>query len=180
MKTRHLWAIVAAFGLATPASAEVVSADSDGFTVRSTRVVQVPPLRMFTLFTRVSEWWSDSHTWSGDADALSISPLRAGACWCELLPDYGSVEHGHAIAWEPSRGRILWRAELGPLQALAATGKLEWRAVAAEGGGTSFSFQYDVAGRGLGDSAALAAGVDAVLAQQLDRLVAYAAANPAD
>lgn len=167
-----------ALAAAGPAAADVASSDSDGFSIRIERPTSATPAAVFALFADPSRWWSDVHTWSGDAASLSIAPQRAGGCWCETLPDFGSVEHGHIIRWDPEHSRIVFRAELGPLQALPVNGKLEWIAVAVPGGETRVAMRYEVAGRGLADPAALAAAVDGVLTQQLDRLIA--AANAAD
>jgi len=156
----------------TGARGEILHSDVDGFTVRVERQTPATAQAAFALFAVPSRWWSDVHTWSGDADAMRIDRLEAGGCWCELLPDLGSVEHGRILRWDPENGRVLMRAELGPLNALPVNGKLEWLAVAGPDGETRVAIRYDVSGRGLVDAAALAEAVDGVLAQQLDRLVA--------
>ena len=81
------------------------------------------------------------------------------------LPLLGSVEHGHIIRWDPENSRILFRAELGPLQSLPVNGKLEWIAVGLPDGTTRVAMRYEVAGRGMADPAALAGAVDGVLGQ---------------
>ena len=172
--------LAAALLSATPAAAEVVSSDENGFSIRIEASTAAPPDAVFVLFADPARWWSPTHTWSGDAASMRIEPQRAGGCWCEALPLLGSVEHGHIIRWDPENSRILFRAELGPLQALPVNGKLEWIAVGLPDGTTRVAMRYEVAGRGMADPAALAGAVDGVLAQQLARLIAVAdaATNP--
>ncbi len=165
---------------ATPAAAEVVSSDENGFSIRVEASTTASPEALFALFATPARWWSPLHTWSGDAAGMTIAPQSAGGCWCEALPMLGSVEHGHIIRWDPENTRILFRAELGPLQSLPVNGKLEWVAVGLPDGSTRVAMRYEVAGRGMADPAALAGAVDGVLAQQLARLIAVAdaAATP--
>lgn len=157
-----------------PAAAEVVSSDEYGFSIRIERSTNAAPDAAFALLANPARWWADTHTWSGDADAMSIQPQAAGACWCELLPNFGSVEHGHVIRWDPEHGRIQFRAELGPLQNLPVNGKLEWIVTAAPDGSTRVAMRYEVAGRGMADPDALSQAVDRVLTEQVERFVRVA------
>lgn len=165
-----------------PAAADVVSSDESGFSIRIERTTTATPEAAFALFGQPARWWSDNHTWSGDADAMSIQPQSAGGCWCELLPQFGSVEHGHIIRWDPEHGRIQFRAELGPMQNLPVNGKLEWIVTTAPDGTTRAAIRYEIAGRGMADPDALSQAVDRVLTEQLERFVRVAdgqAAAPA-
>ncbi len=180
MMRMYVLAVGTALLLATPAAAEVTSSDENGFSIRVEASTAARPEAVFSLFADPARWWSPTHTWSGDAASMQIDPQRAGGCWCEALPLLGSVEHGHIIRWDPENSRILFRAELGPLQALPVNGKLEWIAVGLPDGSTRVAMRYEVAGRGMADPVALAGAVDGVLAQQLARLIAVAdaAATP--
>jgi hypothetical protein len=171
-----LAAVIAA--LATPAAAEVTASSPDGFSIRIERRTDAPAADAFALFAAPERWWSPLHTWSGDAASFRMEP-HAGGCWCEALPNMGTVEHGHIIRWDPENGKVLMRAELGPLQALPVNGKLEWLAVTGPDGETRVAMRYEVTGRGMADPAALATAVDRVLSEQLDRLVATLAADRA-
>lgn len=171
-KSKLLTAACAALMATSPASAEILHSDVDGFTIRVERTTPATPAAAFAMFSTPARWWSDVHTWSGDADSMRIEPLAAGGCWCELLPEMGSVEHGRILRWDPENGQILMRSELGPLQGLPVNGKLKWTAVAGPDGTTRVAIRYDVAGRGMDDAVALSAAVEGVLTQQLDRLVA--------
>lgn len=172
--------LAAALVASTPAAAEVVSSDENGFSIRVEASTAAAPEAVFALFATPQRWWSPTHTWSGDSASMRIEPQRAGGCWCEALPLLGSVEHGHIIRWDPEHSRVLFRAELGPLQALPVNGKLEWIAVGLPDGTTRVAMRYEVAGRGMDDPVALASAVDGVLGQQLARLIAAAdaAASP--
>lgn len=172
--------LAAALLSATPATAEVTSSDENGFSIRVEASTSASPEAVFGLFAVPARWWSPTHTWSGDSASMRVEPQRAGGCWCEALPLLGSVEHGHIIRWDPENSRILFRAELGPLQSLPVNGKLEWIAVGLPDGTTRVAMRYEVAGRGMADPAALAGAVDGVLGQQLARLIAVAdaAATP--
>lgn len=174
---RHLLAALALLAMPATARADVVSSDESGFSIRIERSTTATPEAAFALFANPARWWADTHTWSGDADAMSIQPQAAGGCWCELLPNFGSVEHGHVIRWDPEHGRVQFRAELGPLQSLPLNGKLEWIVTAAPDGTTRVAMRYEVAGRGMADPDALSQAVDRVLTEQLERLVRVADAT---
>jgi hypothetical protein len=93
---------------------------------------------------------------------------RAGGCWCESLPDGGSVEHLHVIYVAP--GKVLrLRGALGPFQAMAVDGVMTW-SVKAAANGTDISLSYAIGGYAKGGFENLAKGADHVLGEQIDRL----------
>ena len=53
---------------------------------------------------------------------------------------------------------------------MAVNGWLEWRVEARPGGGSDVRWRYTVQGQGIDAGGALAAGVNAVLAEQIGRL----------
>ena len=164
--------IAAALCFATPGLAEVVQPTNDtNFTLETVRTTRATPDQAWQRLNTPGRWWSSEHSWSGDAANMRITARDAGGCWCESLPAGGSVEHGHILAWEAARRRILFRAELGPLQDMAVTGKLEWQVEAQADGQARIRFRYRVAGAALATIPGLAGMVDGVLTQQLDRLV---------
>jgi hypothetical protein len=115
------------------------------------------------------------HTWSGAAGNLKLDP-KAGGCFCEKLPDGGSVQHARVIFAQP--GKLL-RLEggLGPMQDMAVTGILSFK-LEPDGKGTRIRMTYRVAGMLTLPSAQLAPGVDQVMGTQLDRLRAFAGGAP--
>lgn len=168
--------VAAAFALAAPARAELVRNDDDGFTIIAVAESTADPAMLWQRMIAPSSWWNPSHTWSGNADNMSFEP-RAGGCWCEEVADGGSVQHGQIVAFEPARRRVLMRAELGPLQAMPVNGWLEWTVEARAGGGSTVRWRYSVTGRGSdaagwGPDSWLPGAVDAVISEQIGRLVA--------
>jgi uncharacterized protein YndB with AHSA1/START domain len=126
--------------------------------------------------TKVAGWWDPKHTWSGSAKNLKLEP-RAGGCFCEKLPDGGSVQHARVIFAQP--GKLLrLEGALGPLQEMAVTGVLSF-SLAPDGPGTRIRMTYRVAGVLTMDSAKLAPLVDQVMGIQLERLRAFAGGAPA-
>lgn len=170
MKNTLLMAVVLA-ACAAPANAAIERNDVDAFVITHEVDSSIDEDALWQRMITPSSWWDSGHSWSGDAANMTLEP-RAGGCWCEATRQGGSVEHGHVVAFEPARGRLLMRAELGPLQSMAVNGWLEWRVMAREGGGSHVSWRYTVVGRSFDPASGLAAGVDMVLAQQLGRLTA--------
>jgi hypothetical protein len=163
---------IAAFVLmiGTPASAEVVSASANGFEVRETASLSVPPASAFAAFGRIGSWWSGQHSFSGNAANLTLA-LEPGGCLCERLADGGGVQHMRIAYVEPDK-RVLLTGSLGPLLFQATTGVMDAEFKPA-GAGTQLVLDYRVAGFFNGGADKLAPAVDAVLAEQVGRLKAY-------
>jgi hypothetical protein len=160
------WAIG---GLATAASAEVVSTDAGGFTVKGGATVSADPSTTYEALLDVWKWWDPAHTWSGDASNLSID-ARAGGCFCEALPEGGSVQHMEVV-YAAHGSTLRMRGALGPLQEHPVAGSLTWT-LAPAGEGCEIGFVYRVSGRVEGGIEAWAGPVDFVLSSQLARLAA--------
>ena len=152
------------------AYAEVKSSTPAGFESVNRRIVAVTPSTAYRAVGRVGAWWNKDHTYSGDSRNLSLG-LKAGECFCERLPDGGTIEHMRIVYAQP--GEILrMQGGLGPLQAEAAAGTLTL-AFKAVPGGTEITQSYIVGGYVRGGADKLSAVVDKVLAEQLDGLVRY-------
>ena len=91
-----------------------------GFTVRITVHVAAPPSGVFDALTMPSRWWNPQHTFSGDASHLRLE-LKAGGCFCETLPNGGSVQHLTVVYVDPGKALRL-RGALGPFQSLGVDG----------------------------------------------------------
>jgi uncharacterized protein YndB with AHSA1/START domain len=152
-------------------SADVIEKSASAFTVRTTVTVAAPADRLFRALIDVGSWWGKDHTYSGDSTNMSIA-AQPGGCFCEQLPDGGGVEHGRVVNLVP--GSLLrLDAALGPLQALAVTGRMTWQ-VAGSGESSTLTMTYVVAGYAPGGLDTLAPIVDQVLAEQVGFLRAYA------
>ncbi|WP_338445010.1 SRPBCC family protein [Pelagerythrobacter marensis] len=159
-----------------PASAEVVERGDDSFVVRVTRTVEAGPREAWMALISPAKWWSDDHTWSGDAANMTLTP-QAGGCFCERIPEVetaetvglaGSVQHMEVIYAAPDSALRL-RGALGPLQSEAATGVLTI-AFDKAGEGTAITFEYVVGGYMRYDTETIAKAVDGVMAQQIEGL----------
>ena len=170
---RYLAAI--ALLAASPAGAEVVNASPNGFEVRQTVNLVVAPNVAFAAFGDLPGWWDPQHTYSGKSSNLSLD-MTPGGCFCERFPDGGGIEHMHVIYVEPGKHVILTGA-LGPLLYEATTGVMDVM-VKSGAGGSQLVLDYRVAGFAKGGADKLAAGVDAVLGEQMKRFRSYATARP--
>ncbi|WP_155263442.1 hypothetical protein [Sphingomonas segetis] len=161
---------------AAPASAEVVSASANGFEVRETVPLVIPPDAAFSAFAELPAWWNAEHTYSGDSANLRLE-LTPGGCFCERIPKSGGgIEHMHVAYVEPGK-RVVLTGSLGPLLYEATTGVMDVQ-VKTIAGGSQLTLNYKVAGFANGGAARMAPIVDSVLADQLKRLRAYATKRP--
>lgn len=171
MRTLTLsFALLAGAGGFTPAVADVVNSGPTGFTVKTTVRIAASAPRVYEALSTPGDWWSSDHTWSGKASNMRLDPA-AGGCFCETLPNGGSVQHGVVVLAEPGKTLRL-HGSLGPLQEMGASGALTW-ALEATGAETTASVTYAVAAYVPGGADKLAAIVDAVMAEQLRRLKAH-------
>ena len=161
--------------VSTSASAEVVSASSNGFEVRQTVNLVVPPAAAFGAFRNIGAWWDPEHTYSGDSANLSLA-LVPGGCFCERLPKGGGIEHMRVTYIEPGKHVVLTGA-LGPLLYEAVTGVMDVQ-VKTIAGGAQLTLDYKAAGFAKGGADKLAPAVDSVLAGQMKRYRAYATSRP--
>lgn len=162
--------------VAMPASAEVVSASANGFEVRMTIPLVVPPEAAFKAFRDLPAWWDPEHTYSGDSANLRLE-LVPGGCFCERIPKTGGgVEHMHVTFVEPGK-RVVMTGALGPLLYEATTGVMDVQ-IKTMAGGSQLTLDYKAAGFANGGAASLAPQVDKVLADQLKRFRTYAAGRP--
>jgi hypothetical protein len=159
-------ALLASF-FARPAAAEVVSVGPNGFEVRETVHVAAASGKAYAALLQPARWWNSDHTFSRSAANLTLD-ARAGGCWCETLPEGGSVEHLRVVYVAP--GKVLrMRGALGPLQGMGLDGAMTW-SVKPSAGGTDISLSYVVGGYAKDGFDALSKSVDQVLGEQLERL----------
>lgn len=167
--------IIGAIALfAQPATAEVVEQDNDHFVTKAEAVVAADTKATWLALISPARWWSDEHTWSGDAENLTLTP-QAGGCFCERIPEVedaeritleGSVEHMRVVQSYPERA-LRMRGSLGPLQSEPVTGVLTV-ALSEAAEGTRIVWEYNVGGPTRYEVPTIAAAVDAVMTQQLN------------
>ena len=156
----------------TPAAAEVVSANSNGFEVNNAVNLVIPVSQAYAAFSRLGTWWNDEHTYSGKAANIQLT-LRPGGCFCESIPTGGGVEHMRVSVVQPNE-RIVMSGALGPVLFEAASGVMDVK-FERIAGGTRVTMNYRAAGFAKGDADKMAPIVDQVLAEQLKRYRTYAA-----
>ena len=147
---------------ATPAAAEVVSADAHGFEVASSVSLAVPVPRAYAAFSRI-----------GACKATNMSlALQPGGCFCEAIPGGGGVEHMRVAMVQPGK-RIVLTGGLGPLLYEGTSSVMDVKFEAAAGG-SKVTMSYRAAGFARGNGDKMAPLVDAVLAEQMKGFAAYA------
>jgi len=170
-------AVAAALAIATPATAAITDLEPGGFANEVTVHVAAPPAKVYQLIGKPALWWSADHTVSGSAANLSLDE-RAGGCFCEQLPNGGSVQHLVVVYANP--GKILrLRGGLGPFQGYGVDTVLTWT-LTQSGAGTDVTATFLVGGYVKGGMADLAKVADGVLALNTGRLKQFAETGSPD
>lgn len=147
-----------------PASAAVIQSGPNGFVVRHSVNLVVPPDQAYAAIGELPRWWDKDHTYSGDSANLSMS-LRAGGCFCERLEKGGGIEHMRVTLVQPGE-RVVMTGALGPLLYEGVSGVMDLK-VEKIAGGAKVTMDYRAAGFASGNAATLAPLVDKVLAEQI-------------
>ena len=170
---RNLWMLVLL--LASPAQTEVLSVANDGFVSQHELVLKATPAEAYTALTdQLHNWWDAAHSYGGQASAFTLD-ARAGGCFCEALPNGGSVEHMRVVNAQPGKSLTL-QGGLGPLQSMAVSGSMLFRLQPHEQG-TLLTYRYVVGGYHPGGLQSLAGPVDQVQLGQLQRLARFIASG---
>lgn len=179
MKTNHrtifslsiVWLSFIFFIGGNVAAGAVLETTAAGFAVREEVTTTATPKAVYAAILHgVGKWWNSEHTFSGDARNLSID-ARVGGCFCERLAHGGGVEHARVIALMPDSLVRVFGA-FGPLQPFGLAGVLSWKITGAQSG-TKIELSYNVGGYMHGGFENIAAGVDQVLGDQLNRLKSF-------
>lgn len=145
----------------------MVDVSPNGFTVQVTTHISATPDKVYATLIRPARWWGADHTFSGSAANLTLD-AKAGGCWCEKLPDGGSVMHLTVVYADP--GKLLrLRGALGPFQGYAVDGAMTW-SLKAGGNGTDLSLEYTLGGYSRDSFDVLSKAVDGVLGEQVANL----------
>ena len=153
---------------AAPAAADVKIGES-GFVVENKAVAAATPEAVWAALVAPARYWNPDHSYSGKAANFTLD-AKAGGCFCEALPDGGSVEHMRVVFAMPgSTLRLV--GGLGPLQSEGVAATLMW-ALKPVPNGTEITQTYVVGGHMRFDVPATAPLVGQVLNEQLTRLAA--------
>lgn len=168
-RTIALASLTFALFLALPiaaARAEVADSAAGGFSVKHTITVAAPAAKAWASLIEPRGWWDKGHTWSGDANNLTLS-ATPGGCFCEKLAGGGGVRHMTVIYADP--GKLLrLTGGLGPMQDLPVNAVMTLKLTEAQGK-TTLELTYKAGGYAPGGLAGMAAPVDGVLGEQLAR-----------
>lgn len=172
--------VIAALAVVAPAQAEVAAASPGGFLLQAEAELTASPEQTWRALGQLGRWWSDAHTYSGDAGHMQVD-LRAGGCWCERWDGGNSVQHGRVllVSQRDEVRTLRFDAPLGPLQEMAVTAVLTFT-VAPHANGATLAMSYRVSGDpglNLDQAAPL---VDMVLMEQFGRLSRYSATGSPD
>jgi hypothetical protein len=152
-------------------NAAITDSTSNGFTVKHEITIKGSPDNAYRQFVdHIGNWWSSEHTYSGNAANLSIS-AQAGGCFCEKLPNGGSVQHMTVVYANPGIA-IRMLGGLGPLQSMAVTGSMTVNFSQVQDS-TKVMVNYTVGGYVNGGILKLAPIVDKVIGEQVTRFRNY-------
>jgi len=171
MKNYLTTILLAALLAAGPVTAEVTDTATGGFTSVNEVIIDATRADAWrAAINDIDQWWSSSHTISGDASRLSIDAKPQG-CFCETLGETAGVVHLTVTMVSPE---VLLRMTggLGPLGLLGVSGNMLWEFADAENG-TQVKFTYAVGGYRPGGLEEFAAPVDYVIGEALQRLKTY-------
>jgi hypothetical protein len=166
---RRILLSVALLGLiGFPACAEVISSSPRQFELRHVIEFEGSPQQAWRRLLNVKTWWSEDHTYSGNAANLRLS-ARPGGCWCERWQG-GGAEHARVI-YIADRKTLRLDGAFGPLQAMATKGIMSFSLTpSANAGNTTITLTYLVNGVPESKLDQIAPEVDGMLGEQAARL----------
>ena len=125
------------------ASAEVAVVSANGFSVRVATEIAATPEKVYEALVKPETWWSSDHTFSGKAANLTLD-AKAGGCFCETLPDNGTVKHQEVVLAAPGK-QLVMRGALGPLQATGTIDAFSFM-LEPDGGKTKLTVTFTAGG----------------------------------
>lgn len=149
------------------AQAEVTEVSEQHFTISIETTLKAPSDQAYQQFLQIGDWWQDSHTWFGDASAMTIEP-KAGGCFCERNGEQQAL-HMTISQINPNKS-IHMTGGLGPLSSLAVNGYMTWTFEETENKTTNLKLNYRVTGFVNQKTEDWAKAVDGVLMQQVGNL----------
>lgn len=149
------------------AQADVVASAPDHFTLKLEAESELTSDEVWTRLIEPANWWQSDHTYSLDANNLSLDP-QPGGLWREDW-DGGSVWHGTVLQAQPGKSMVL-SAPFGPLQGLAVTSIWTITLEPLDDGGTKITFDHVTNGTSASQLDQLAPAVDFVKSAALTSL----------
>lgn len=168
-KAIRAWAAgLASFSaMAGAAQAAVTSVGPNGFEIRQVIHIVAPADKVYAALIQPRLWWSSAHTFSGDRANLSLD-ARAGGCFCEALPNGGSVRHETVVMAAPGQA-LTMRGAMGPFMTRGADGAIDIT-IKPAGDGVDVTLTNDLGGYMSEGFSTWAPRADAMLADQMARL----------
>jgi uncharacterized protein YndB with AHSA1/START domain len=170
MKLALITTAAVALLAAAPAHAEVKQTWAAGFRLENRATIAAAPDKVWAALGQIGKWWNGEHSYSGDSANMTVV-LTPGGCFCEALPKGGGVKHGEVVMVMPGQTLRL-EAPLGPLQGEGVGAALTFTLKATADGGTEVVETFNIGGA-RPEIVGYAAGIDAVVGEQLQRLKAF-------
>ena len=178
MRPDYIFSILALGFLANSALAEVTDVAANGFSLTHEVTINAARADVWVAaIDHVGQWWDGEHTIAGSAAALSIDAVPLG-CFCETLGDQGGVVH-MTITFVNPYVILRLTGGLGPLGLMGVSGNMTWEFFDANGA-TRVKFSYAVGGYYQDGLDSIAAPVDVVIGEALERLKSYVETGRAD
>ncbi len=170
-RLKALTASLIAFFIGTQANGEVLDAAPGGFTISYQTEISAARNDVYNAaVNNIGDWWSDDHTYTGNAGNMYIEAKTQG-CFCEKLGvDSGVV---HLIVTFVNPGEMLrLTGGLGPLGLMGVNGNMTWEFTDSEEG-TIVTLNYALGGYMDGGLDSIAEAVNGVLVEQMTSLKAF-------
>jgi len=157
--------------IATEANGEVLDAAPGGFTISYQTEISAARIDVYNAaVNNVGDWWSDDHTYTGNAGNMYIEAKTQG-CFCEKLGVDGGVVHLVVTFVNPGE-MLRLTGGLGPLGLMGVNGNMTWEFTDSEEG-TIVTLNYALGGYMDGGLDSIAEAVDGVLVGQMTSLKAF-------
>jgi len=178
MRNTLFFVLIATLFVSSNAVADVIDAEAGGFTSVNETTIDAPRDTVWqAAITEVNQWWSSDHTISGEASRLRIE-ARPQGCFCEDLGEGAGVVHMTVTTHSPT-ATLRLTGGLGPLGLMGVQGNMTWEFSDTDAG-TWVRFTYAVGGYRPGGLDSLAAPVDGVMGEALERLKVYVETGDAE
>ena len=170
-RLKALTASLIASLIATQANGDVLDAAPGGFTISYQTEISAARIDVYNAAVdNIGDWWSDDHTYTGNAGNMYIEEKTQG-CFCENLGDSGGVVHLIVTFVDPGE-MLRLTGGLGPLGLMGVNGNMTWEFTDSEEG-TIVTLNYALGGYMAGGLDSIAEAVNGVLVEQMTSLKAF-------